>query len=142
MAQVQISRLGDGLLTLDAGGSDPMEFAHKVVEVTLKPDSSDSTYTLAGDSVTDEAWKLSGKLLPDFGDEGSLQEWCFTNRGKEMPFEFVPNLTKAKKLTGRATVAPVAIGGEVRANDRIDFEFKAVDVNIAAYAASSAASHG
>lgn len=133
MTQVQISRLGDGLLTLDAGGSDPMEFAHKVVEVSLEPDSSDVVYTLAGDSVADESWKLSGKLLPDFGDPNSLQEWCFTNRGKEMPFEFVPNLEKGKKVTGKATVAPVAIGGEVRANDKIDFEFKAVDISIAAH---------
>ena len=129
----KLTRLGDGFLTLDAGGAGETEFGEQVTEVTLAPKSSERLYVLSGGSIANESFELAGKLLPDFGEAESLQEWCFTNRGKEFDFEFVPNKAKSKSVTGRLTVEAVAIGGKVRANDEVDFKFEAVDVVLSAY---------
>lgn len=122
------SRLGPGLLTLDKSGT-PLELASQVTNVVLSPniDRGDPRPVLSGEQLPGkrtEKWTLKGKLIPDFGQVESIQEWLFTNRGREFDCEFVPDRELSKKLTCKVTVEATDIGGDVASSDEIEFEWQ------------------
>jgi len=138
MAATAKNRLGDGFLTLDPGLPGVKELGDQVTNVVFdpKPSTSDAQPVLSGNIVAGdytEAPELSGTLLPDFGENVSVQEWLITNAGKTVAFEFVPNKLKARKITGHLQVTSVQIGGDVRKSDTIDFDFPVQDYAIAEY---------
>ena len=122
------TRLGDGYLTIDPGEPGKKELSDQVTNCVLNinPSTGDPVTVLSGNVVAGdytEAPTLTGTLLPDFGEADSIQEWLNTNAGKTFDFEFIPNKTKSKKITGTLQVTAVNIGGDVRASDDIDFDF-------------------
>lgn len=130
--------LGNGTLIIDAGGTLPMPFSEQCTNVKLIPKVStgDPIKVLSGSTIggdRTESFELKGKIVPDFGETGSVQEWCFTNRGKDLPFEFIPRTDKTKKLTGTLTVEAVEIGGDVGKADPIDFTFVVLTVAVGAH---------
>lgn len=134
-------KLGDGLLTLDPGGA-AKELSEQITNAVLEPkvNNGERKKTLSGGTYTEgrsEEWTLGGKMLPDFGETDSIQEYCFTNRGKTFSFEFVPNKDKAKKFSGTLTVEAVQLGGDVGKADEVEFEFP-VDADGLALAAYTA----
>ena len=133
-------KLGDGYLTLDPTTSGSKELGEQVTSVKFdpKPSTGDATTVLTGAVIAGdytEAPVLTGTLVPDFGETDSVQEWLITNAGKTFDFDFVPNNLKGKKITGTCQVVAVAIGGDVKKADTIDFEFPVMEYDIAAVAA-------
>ena len=117
-----------GQLTIGETGAE-QTFGSQVTNVILTPsvDRDDDVYVLDGSTAPGartESWTIEGTLLQDFGEitnTESLSEWTFTNRGKQMPFIFLPNNTSAKEITGELVVEATAIGGDV--NTRVDADF-------------------
>lgn len=130
--------LGNGTLIIDVGEVGAMPFQEQVTNLKLIPKvkTGDPVKVLSGSTAggeREESWELKGKILPDFGETGSIQEWCFTNRGKDLDFEFVPRTDLTKKLTGTLTVEAVEIGGDVGKADPIDFTFVVLTVALATH---------
>lgn len=129
---IQRTILRDGILTIGETGSLTV-LASQCPQVELVPavKQDDPIEVLSGDTAAGdrtESWQLKGKLIQDIGQANSVWEYCFTNRGKEQPFEFVPNSTSPtpKKLTGRLVVDAISVGGEVGKANQSDFEFQLV----------------
>lgn len=126
-------KLFHGQLTIGEEGT-LQTFGSQVTSITLTPsvDRGDDVFVLDGGTAPGdrtESWVMAGTLLQDFGEttnETALTEFCFTNRGKELPFVFVPNDTSAKQVTGNLVVEAVAIGGDVNTQVTSDFEFPLV----------------
>lgn len=124
--------LWNGSLTIGAEGA-PTSFSSQLTKVVLKPsvNTGDPRYVLSGETAPGErteTWALEGTLIQDFGTDAAtaLTEFCFTNRGKPMPFDFVPNGSSTKGVRGTLTVEAVDIGGDVKTNNESDFGFTLV----------------
>lgn len=129
--------LGPGHLIIDPS-TGPMAFESQVTNCRLVPsvDTGDAIPVLSGERVAGdrtESFTLQGSMIPDFGQEGSLQEWLFTNRGKTMDFEFVPRKDLSKQLVGSLVVEAVEIGGDVTTSNPVDFEFQVLEVELGAF---------
>ena len=133
--------LRDGVLTIGETGSLTV-LASQCPQVELVPsvNTDDPLEVLSGEVAggdRKESWQLKGKLIQDIGQANSVWEFCFTNRGKDMPFEFVPNTTSPtpKTLRGTLTVEAITAGGEVGKANQSDFEFTLVgEPTLAAHA--------
>jgi hypothetical protein len=74
---------------------------------------TDPDYVLSGlPDQSAETGSLQFTMIQDFGAASSLQDWTYTNRGKQMPIYFSPN--GAVAYTADAVIASVPIGGKVR----------------------------
>lgn len=133
---VQTVTVGPGLLNIGEAG-DLKALASQVTSATLTPsvDREDPIPVLSGETVAGdrtESWTLNGEFLQDFGyGDLRLSEYCFTNRGKSMPFEYVPNNEGDKKIVGTLTVEAINIGGDVKTKGRAEFEWEVLDPEIA-----------
>lgn len=133
---VRKTRLGPGTLTI-GGDNSPQSLESQVTKCALEPSVStdDPREVLSGEMIAGdrtESWKLSGTIIDDFGTAGSIVEWLFTNRGKEMDFAFTPSTAGATKVRGRLVVEAVAIGGDVAKVNDLDFEFIVLNPALAA----------
>lgn len=131
--------LGPGRLTIDPGETGAKPFSEQVTECKLIPKAKtgDPIKVLSGSQVAGqrtETITIKGKLLPDFGETDSIQEWLWTNRGKTMAFEFTPRNDKAKGFTGDIIVEAVDVGGKVGDGDEVDFEWTVMNVELTATA--------
>lgn len=132
------TELGPGKLDIGEVGT-LTSFAAQLTACELVPEAKDEddVYVLSGevaDGGTEETWTLEGTLLQDFGHPDatkSLSEWTFTNRGKVFPFEFVPNNTGNKKITGRVKIAATRIGGDVKKRNDSDFKWRVYSPELA-----------
>lgn len=127
----KIRTLGPGTLTIGESTS-VKEFMADVTKVTLTPktDTEDTQTFLDGHDEAGEqttSWTLEGTIKEDYSTDG-LQRWCLTNAGKSLPFTFIPSKLGSSQFTGNAQVAPVAIGGDVKKQNDIDFSFVATSV--------------
>lgn len=127
----KIRTLGPGTLTLGATTSIKNWMAD-VTKVTLTPktDTEDTQTFLDGHDEAGEqttSWTLEGSIKEDYSTDG-LQRWCLSNAGKTFPFTFVPSKLGGSQFTGSVQVAPVAIGGDVKKQNDVDFSFVATDV--------------
>ena len=124
---LQIMEMGAGTLTVGESGTlTDLAIQTKSVKLTPDVDAGKPIHVLSGDTAPGdrtEEWKLEGTFQQDFGFKDSVIEFCFTNRGKTLPFEFVPNNTGNRKVTGKLTIEPVEIGGDVKTKPESDFEF-------------------
>lgn len=126
---VKSTKLGPGTLSLGDTGS-ATEFGGQVtnMRITNSVDEEDNIPVLSGEELAgDETYgfELAGTLIQDY-ETGNLLEWCHENRGKEVPFTFVPNTEAARAIRGRVKVRPVDIGGDVKKTNTSDFTFKGV----------------
>jgi hypothetical protein len=127
---VTTQKTGPGKFTI--GETDSLTvFEHQVISITLEPDvkSDDDQPVLSGEIVAGadtETWTVKGTLLGDFGSTESLQEFCFTNAGTQMPFTFTPLSTAGKQFSGVLKVRAVPFGGDVGDRHEADFEFPVV----------------
>lgn len=127
----KIRTLGPGTLTIGENTS-VKEFMADVTKVTLTPktDTEDTQTFLDGHDEAGEqttSWTLEGTIKEDYSTDG-LQRWCLANAGKSLPFTFVPSKHGGSQFTGNAQVAPVAIGGDVKKQNDIDFSFVATSI--------------
>lgn len=130
---VKSNKLGPGRLTFGAVGSSS-EWGTSISNARVVPEAGDGEVitVLSGDEIVDaedETWKLEGTVYQAY-DAESLLVWANTNTGTEQEFVFVPDDSNVLKVTGRALVRSLAIGGDVKARNTSDFSFKAVDVVI------------
>ena len=126
------TKLGPGTLTVGATGS-LLEFGSLCSKVTLEPkvDDGETITVLDGGELSDSdvAWSLKGEFYQDY-ENGMASLIVKVNQaaeaGTQLPFEFRPRNDYALKITGTLTVAPVAIGGDVKKRNTTEFEFKLV----------------
>ena len=131
---VRQTKLGPGKLTITGAGSPGLthDLSSQVRKCQLVPSvkQDDPLTVLSGETVAgdrSESWALEGAILDDFGTAGSTVEWCFTNRGQTLNFEFVPATANRKRVTGRAVVEATSIGGDVGKTNELDFAFTVLD---------------
>lgn len=125
--------LGKGQLVIGQS-DDEQRFDADATKVTLNPkaDSDDPIDFLDGHSESAAQtvkWTLEGTIKENFSKTG-LQAWCFTNKGKTMPFKFWPNNEGDLGFQGSVLIAPMAIGGDVKKKNDQDFSFDATDVEL------------
>lgn len=109
--------LGPGKLLLGAAVNQ-LDFSCQITNGTITTDSDkdDDLPVLCGDVVPGETTlsaTLEAEILQDY-DLGGVIDFTWKNGGKELAFEFVPNLARAAKLKGTVTVLPMDIGGDVK----------------------------
>lgn len=126
---INVLPIGAGTLTI--GGDITNDFSEQVTSCTLVPsvDVGDPINVLSGGQAPgdrSESWTLEGSILQDLGATESKVEWLFEHRGEQHPFEFVPNTSKGRAVTGQLTVEAVNIGGDVKTKPTSDFAFTLV----------------
>ena len=73
----------------------------------------------------------------DFSEDG-LAVWLFDHKGETLPAQFVPNKTAGKiQWTFNVTIAPIAIGGDVKSKNTNDLSFAVTGVAHTAYTPTS-----
>lgn len=123
---IKRTKLGPGTLYLGETASGK-EFSTGVTKCTVEPSYSegDTIAVLSGDRDT-EAGEWEGKLTGEFYQEytnDSLLKWTWDNDGKLTTFKFVPHKTSGLTVTGKVTVRPVNIGGDVDVENTTEFEW-------------------
>lgn len=118
--------LGPGTLTLGESGS-LRQFAAHTTATSLVPSYSDgdTLNMLDGGTETEvdeETWTLEGTFRQEL-EADAIEDWCLTNAGKEMPFEFTPVDSVSKSYTGKVKIRAVNIGGDVKTKNTSDFSF-------------------
>jgi hypothetical protein len=121
--------LGPGSLKLGETGSS-REIAQQLTKIVLTPnvDEEDDVPVLSGEILDGEettTWEVSGTANQDY-DADSFEDWCFTNRGKRVPFEFTPSTAHVRGYKGTLKVRPIAVGGDVKKKNTSDFTFPLV----------------
>lgn len=127
----KIRTLGPGSLTIGEEEST-QNFAADCINVTLTPDTStdDEINFLDGSSESGAqttTWTLEGTVKENYSMD-SLQVWCLTNKGRQLPFKFVPSNEGDLELTGQCTIAPIGFGGDVKSKNDQEFSFACTDV--------------
>lgn len=74
----------------------------------------------AEDNVTGYSYTLNVTALQDLTTSGFIA-WTWTNKGKVVQAEFIPNTALGKKVTGPVRVVPLDIGGDVTTRPTHDF---------------------
>jgi len=128
---IQSHKLGPGSLVFGEAAS-PQEFASQLRSCSFTPDTEeeDPIPVLSGEEIDGDetyTYTIGGTILDGYTME-SLSVWAFQNKGKVLPFEFIPNadIEGAMKWTGEAKIRPIAHGGDVKSRNENDFEFKVV----------------
>lgn len=127
---VKAHRLGPGSLRFGDTGTST-EFSSQTTNMRLSPSVNEedaipvlSGEELAGDDTVD--WVVAGTLLQSFDRDG-LIHWCYENRLKEVPFEFIPNNDESDYgWRGTVKVVPLEVGGDVKTKNTTDFEFRCI----------------
>lgn len=122
--------VGAGTLVLGEVGSIKA-FSSQVTAAKFVPavDQEDPINVLSGEQVAGartESFTLQGTLLQDFGTMDGLTEWCWTNRGLTVDFEYIPNTVGARGVRGQVQVEAMPIGGDVKAKPADDFEWQVI----------------
>lgn len=127
---VNAHRLGPGSLKLGETGT-PTDFSAQATNARLSPsvDEEDSITVLSGEEIAGDdttSWVLAGTLHQSY-DKTGLIHWCFENRGKTVPFDFVPsNADSEYGWRGNVKVVPLEVGGDVKTRNTSDFEMKVI----------------
>ncbi|WP_349866846.1 hypothetical protein [Leifsonia sp. WHRI 6310E] len=119
--------LGPGHMKIGETGT-AREFASQLTKAALNTNtkSDDPVDVLSGGQVAGEdtyTHTLTGTLLQDY-DLDSLELYCFDNRGRELPFVFIPSTEGEVQWSGTVKIRPVSrVGGDVKKKNDTDFEF-------------------
>lgn len=122
---------GPGTLKFGPAGSGQIDASCQVTSMLVDSDTNaeDPIHVLCGDTVAGEettAFTLKATFLQDDLKTGGLTAYTWTNAGKTVDFEFVPNTANAAKVAGKVTVRPMPIGGEVKKRNTHDIEWAIV----------------
>ena len=113
----KIRTLGPGIfkITDTANGRD---FSADLTKAQLNPSNSsdDPTTFLDGSEETN-----------------TTTTWTFDHKGETLPAQFVPNQTGKIQWTFNVTIAPIAIGGDVKSKNTNDLSFAVTNVAHAPY---------
>lgn len=119
-------KLGDGTLKFGAGLTENVscQVTAATVSCTENVQTTDDLTVLCGDVLPGEdtvshVWQLAFNVVQDITSSGIIA-WSWTNKGEEVPFEFIPNTAAARKVTGTVRVVPIAIGGDVTTRPTAD----------------------
>ena len=121
---------GPGKLVFGKTG-DQNEFSALVTKAELNPsvNTEDGKHVLSGDYAPGKdtiTWTMELTCFINLKKNG-IWDWCFTNRGKEVEFEFRPvEGEKSAKFTGTVKVRPLGVGGEVNKEMSKDLTFPLV----------------
>lgn len=126
---VKSSKLGPGSLTIGVPAS-AREWGGQLTKCALNPSTEfeDNVPVLDGSELAGDAtttWNLSGTILQDY-DLDSLEDFAFENRLADLPFVFTPSNAGQREYSGTVTVVPLTVGGDVKASNTSDFEFRVI----------------
>jgi hypothetical protein len=121
------SRLGPGTLTLGTLTGAGCQMSN----VRLVPDreEEDGTPTLCDPApapLIRTTWSLQGSAVQDWESDEGFVEFCRTNDGTTVTFEWVPSTAKQVTYSGSVQVRAVEFGGDVGSQNTCDFEFPVV----------------
>lgn len=127
---VKAPAVGPGLLTIGAAAA-LTNFSSQIRGARLVPNvtKGDPIDVLSGEQAPGdrtEAHTLVVNLQSDFGYDQSLTEWLWEHRGTQHPFEYVPNNTLERKITGQLVVEPIEIGGDVKTKPVVEVTFDVI----------------
>lgn len=122
--------MGPGTLTLGESGT-LATLSSQVTACRLVPtvENEDPLNVLSGEQAPgdrSESWALAGTILQDLGALDSTTEFLFTNRGVQMPFEFIPSTAAGKGFTGQIIPEAIEMGGDAKTKPTSDFEWQLV----------------
>lgn len=121
-------KLDEGTLKLGAAGPGQQDISCQVTSVVAQGaevvKTTEAVPVLCGDELPEEDdvtynWTLAFNVFQDISAAG-IVAWSWTNKGTDVPFELVPNVAGARKVTGTVRVAPINIGGDVRTRPQAD----------------------
>jgi len=124
-----VHKLGPGTLTI---GTVPTDFTCQVTAARVEwaVDEGDDVVVLCGETVPGArtySASLTATILSDLGAVAGIVEFSWTNKGTQQAFEFTPNASAGKSVTGTVIVDPISVGGdESGQNMTSDFEFACV----------------
>ena len=75
--------------------------------------------------------QLTLTVVQDLAAAGFVA-WSWTNKGLEVPFEFIPATAAARKITGTVRVVPIGIGGDPKVRNVSDVTFQCIGTPILA----------
>lgn len=76
----------------------------------------------AEDISTSWSWALTATLLQDLSTSGFIA-FTWTNKGKVVWSEFIPNTALGKKVTGPVRIVPLEVGGDVNTRPTNDLSW-------------------
>lgn len=131
----KIRTLGPGIFKITTNNGDK-NFSADLTKAQLNPsNSSDNPTTYLDGSEetnTTTTWTFEGTVGDDFSEDG-LAVWLFDHQGETLPAQFVPNKNSKIQWTFNVTVAPIAIGGDVKSKNTNDLSLTVTNVAHAAY---------
>lgn len=131
----KIRTLGPGIFKITTNNGDK-NFSADLTKAQLNPSNSsdDPTTYLDGSEETNTTttWTFEGTVGDDFSEDG-LAVWLFDHKGETLPAQFVPNTNSKIQWTFNVTVAPIAIGGDVKAKNTNDLSLAVTNVAHAPY---------
>ena len=131
----KIRTLGPGIFKI-TDTENGRDFSADLTKAQLNPSNSsdDPTTFLDGSEETNTTttWTFEGTVGDDFSEDG-LAVWLFDHKGETLPAQFVPNKNGKIQWTFNVTIAPIAIGGDVKSKNTNDLSFAVTNVAHAAY---------
>lgn len=121
----QAQKLGPGELQIGETGS-ALDLSCQVTEVkiTWDDDTDDDIPVLCGSVIPGASTftaALEATVVQDMS-AGGVVDYTWQNKGQDVPFTFTPTTGNAK-VTGRVTLKPVDLGGEVGKKNDSDVEW-------------------
>lgn len=118
------SRLGPGTLVFDT----THDFSVQVSSCSLVPSSNetDGTKTLGNTNPNKEVtfdWVISGSTISDWSSATGFVNWAMDHAGSYVTFTFTPSTDAGTHYTGTVNVRPIEIGGDVKMQSVVNFEF-------------------
>lgn len=113
--------------------------------VDSETDAEDPIDVLCGETVAGEEttrFTLKATFLQDDLKASGLTAYTWTNSGRTVEFEFVPNTANAAKVAGRVTIRPMPIGGEVKKRNSHDIEWAIEGTPVPTWSPSSTGGGG
>jgi hypothetical protein len=123
------SRQGPGTLSLGTLTGAGCQMGN--VRLVPSQDEEDGTPTLCDPKpppLVTESWALEGTAVQDWEDAAGFVEFCRTNSGQVVTFEWVPSTSVVPVVTysGSVQVRAVEFGGDVGPQNTSDYTFPVV----------------
>lgn len=121
--------LGPGSFSLGEIGT-PLDMSCQLTSLAIEweVDAEDAEPTLCGGSIggaRNYTATIKGSVFQDIETDGVI-DYTWKHKGIEAPFKFVPDEAGTAMVTGRITIDPINLGGDVRTRVKSDFEWTCV----------------
>lgn len=121
--------LGPGSLKIGEVGTElDMSCQLTSASISWEVDAEDAEPTLCGGSVggaRNYTATLAANLFQDIEADGVI-DYTWKNKGMEVPFTFIPDEAGTAAVTGRVTIDPINLGGDVRTRVKSEIEWTCV----------------